>query len=103
MAKRPYLDASTMRPMYEKYQRSGQSIKAFCKAEGINVSTFNYWRLKFIKAGQAPRAGFNQISVRPKDLSIPPIILRLGNSLEIEFPSEYPVDRLSQLLTRLSC
>ena len=103
MAKRPYLDASTMRPMYEKYQRSGQSIKAFCKAEGINVPTFNYWRLKFIKAGQAPRAGFNQISVRPKGFSITPIILRLGNSLEIEFPSEYPVDRLSQLLTRLSC
>ena len=101
MRKQPRLSASTMRPIYEKYLRSGQTIKAFCSAEQLNHHTFNYWRLKFIREKQTPQASFSLVSNGFQ--SNVSIVIRVGEQIEGELPSNYPVSSLTQLLSQLSC
>lgn len=104
MAKRPYLDAATMRPIYERYQKSKQSVKDFCAAEKINHHTFHYWRHKFLKEGAEPPKGFQEIQRAPARVSIGQrILIRFPGSIEVELPGDYNAQSLGQLLQKLTC
>ena len=104
MAKRPYLDATTMRPIYEKYQRSGQTIKAFCIAEQLNRHTFNYWRLKFVKEVAGSANNFQQIHPTPKKSASSEVIkIRVAEHIEIDLPMDYDPEALHQLIQGLRC
>lgn len=104
MAKRPYLDASTMRPIYDKYQRSGQTIKAFCVAEQLKRHTFNYWRLKFVKQVSNSENSFQQIhSIQKKASSSGVIRIRIADRVEIALPVDYDPAALHQLIQGLIC
>lgn len=104
MAKRPYLDAATMRPIYEKYQRSGQTIKAFCASEHLNRHTFNYWRLKFIKEANRSITGFQQIHPVSQKIASPQVIkIRVAERIEIDLPVDYDPASLHQLIQGLAC
>lgn len=45
-----------MFPLMEQWATSGESRESFCKLHTIPLSTFSYWRGKFIKA-QSHREG----------------------------------------------
>ena len=104
MAKRPYLDAATMRPMYERYQKSNQSIKDFCASEKLNHHTFQYWRHKFLKEDAGASKGFQEIKRSPAGASTgQKILVRLPGPIEVELPGNYDTRSLSQLLQNLTC
>ena len=43
-AKQRRLGGDSWRELLAKFGRSGLSARAFCSQEGINASTFNWWR-----------------------------------------------------------
>jgi transposase-like protein len=104
MAKRPHLDSKKMRPVYERYKQSGQTIKAFCKAEQINPHTFNYWRLKFIREVPLATNSFQQVRpTQKKSTAVGVIKIRVANRIEIDLPVDYDPAALHQLIQELTC
>jgi transposase-like protein len=94
-----------MRPVYERYKQSGQTIKAFCNAEQINQHTFNYWRLKFIReTNQQSVNRFQQIRpTQKKSASVGVIKIRVAERIEIDLPVDYDIASLHQLIQGLVC
>lgn len=116
MSKRPYLTSKEMRPVYERYVASGQTITEFCKQAGINKHTFNYWRQQFMKkeglelGGRQAKGGthhttigFHQIELRQSKPETSKITLRVGKDVAIDFPESYSPDLLSQLIHQIRC
>ena len=105
MAKRPHLDSKKMRPVYERYKQSGQTIKAFCNAEQINQHTFNYWRLKFIRETDHQSVNrFQQIRpAQKKSACVGVIKIRVAECIEIDLPVDYDPAALHQLIQGLAC
>jgi hypothetical protein len=50
------------RDRFERFEKSGESIKSFCKNEGIPLSTFQ-WRRRKQKGKKAASAGFAELIV----------------------------------------
>lgn len=58
--------------LYEKWQSSGQSKKAFAKSHGLSPNIFFYWIKKFkekqgLSSLPTPATGFQEISVKPAE------------------------------------
>jgi transposase-like protein len=79
------------------YERSKQTLRAFCAAQGINPHTFQYWRSK-LKKESTPAF----VEVRPEVSGSGLIRLRKG-SVEVELPGDYPGAELAALVNGLSC
>jgi transposase-like protein len=80
------LGADKWRELLAKFADSGLSVRAFCNQEGINTSSFNWWRSRFngssrrlpsAKPMSAPAAG---AFVDLGTLSTPPVA---GERLEL--------------------
>ena len=85
-----------MRQLYDQWQSSGLSMKAFSKQHNITPTTFYYWVKKFNKEniatpGTVDKKGFSQLQVtgplssgEQKALTV--IVFPSGIRLELNFP-----------------
>lgn len=91
-------DNEMMRPLYDQWQSSGLSMKAFSKQHNISSTTFYYWVKKFNNedlpnSGSIGDQGFAQLQV-PQTLSsldqkaMAVIHYPSGVRLELTFPVE---------------
>jgi hypothetical protein len=77
---------------FHQCQKSGLSMAAYARSQGIQEKTFYYWRSRLLgrQAEQAPVKGiaFHQVQVTPPDVPGRPervsILLRLPNGVECE-------------------
>jgi len=89
--------------LLEAQQDSNQTIKAFCAEHDINVGTFYYWRSKKSQSLDSQVGGF--ISLRSKEWKVTSggITLVFVNGMKLEFPIDYPLCALSELMRDLGC
>ena len=76
--------------------KSGQTISAFCRDQGIKAGTFYYWRSRLQESEEREEEGF--IKLRPQLSGSGIIVLRLGSDLEVELPPDYSPSALSELI-----
>ena len=81
-----------------EYESSGLSQRTFCSQHGIKLSTFGYWRTKYLAKKNIPGGGF--VSLVPEQGLDVEIRLRYGE-VELIFDSGVPVDFLSALVRKL--
>ena len=102
---RKYRKESEMRLMYERYQKSEQSLTTFCQSEQVSIHILQYWRDKFeltdLPSISSPPT-FKQVSIPTTFKDNNKVRLLLPNGLVIELPVDYPVAQLSHLLKTLS-
>ena len=102
--------AEEMRELLARWERSGQSLLAFGKAEGISYTTLQYWRRKFRDSPGATEAtsespGWAEVRVVPDAVSaeIPTgyeVWLPNGISLEVRIGFDaVELRRLVEVLT----
>jgi putative transposase len=78
---RTRLSASEWQARVKRFEASGRSGAAFCRAEGISRSTFDLWRRKLKAARPAAKKGPQEF------VEIRPLVERLGGwAVEIELP-----------------
>lgn len=53
----------TFRATYQAYLESNQTVKAFCKQNGISESNFFYWQHKIRKAAASTSGEFMPVSI----------------------------------------
>ncbi len=83
-----------MTSLAEQWRISGQSIKAFALANGINAFTLRYWTKKR-NTYHADNARFMQL---PAPHSFGSINIRYPNGTVIELPANIPMGIVKQLL-----
>jgi putative transposase len=79
------LGADSWRELLAKFGRSGLSVRAFCSQEGINASTFNWWRSRLNRRSRALP------SARPMSAAPAGAFVDLGT---LSAPSPAACDRL---------
>jgi hypothetical protein len=82
-----------MRGIYQEWQQSGLSRKAFCKQHGIACATFNYWYKRFTSESAS---GFSKIPIKPGHETSFEIVFPSG--ARISFQSEPSVAWLRELV-----
>ena len=116
-----YRTLEQMRPMVERYERSGLSRRDYCVAENINVHTFQYWRDKVkqsaanSRVSSSQKQSFQQIhppsntkdsmAILDQDTNSHPdksIQISLTPAIHVELPLTYPTEQLAQLLHYLA-
>lgn len=85
----------------DSQSKSGQTISAFCRDQGIKEGTFYYWRARLQESEELEEEGF--IKLRPQSAVPGIILLRLGGGLELELPPDYSPSALSELIRSLRC
>jgi len=105
---RKFRNLDEMRKVHARYETSGLTLTDFCESENINKYTFQYWRAK-IKSEKdseliaaSPSVGFRQILPKPV-LTSGVIRLHLSQDRNLELPSNYPLERLLEIIRGLSC
>ena len=74
--------------LLEEYEREGGTIKSFCQKNGIKEWQFYYWRKRRsqeLAERKLNHRGFIEVG----RISLPPILIRLPNGLEVECESEH--------------
>jgi hypothetical protein len=66
-----------MEDLYQQWQESGLSRKAFCQLHDLSYATFNYWFKRLHDTGPSAPTGFTELNV-PSTAAF---------SLEVVFPS----------------
>lgn len=64
-----------MFPLIEEWENSNESREAFCHRHNLQLSTFSYWRSRYIKSKVRPATSF--VELQPN----------LGEDLEIIYPN----------------
>ena len=84
-----------MRTLYDTWQQSGLSRKAFCKRENISYATFYYWQKRFSAHEQT---GFTEIPVPIQEESDFRAELIFPSGVRMVFPSAPPILWLKELI-----
>lgn len=101
-----------MENLFKLFRKSNRTRKDFCKTHNVNLHTFDYWRTKFNKEKISKPVSkevstvcepvFQQIQ-SPLAVCSDSLRLHYGEKLKVEFPADYPVEQLANLILRLSC
>lgn len=86
--------AAEMYPLIKEYESSGLSRLEFCSEHGLKVSTFSYWRSKYLARDAESGSGF--VSLVPEGLSSGAtsggitleyggVVLRLGKEVSADY------------------
>ncbi len=86
--------------LVENQEQSRQTIKDFCKNQGLSTATFMYWRKK-LYTPPLPPGSF--VAVKPAAAPVPGLILRGRQGVEIEVPAGTSLPILHTLIAALSC
>ena len=87
----------------DRWQSSGESQQAFCKANDLNYPRFGYWLRKFRRQGlvaAAPRRASAFVPVVP-GLAGGDLAVHLPNGIELRGVNEQNLHVVEQLLARL--
>ena len=91
------------REVMARFETSGQSVPAFCRAGGLGRSTFYAWRQILAKRdAAAPQPAFVPMTIRPE-----PALLSSGLSLELRdgrvlrFGDSLPAERIAAVVHAL--
>ncbi len=85
----------------EAWQRSGQSQHAWCKAEGVALSTFQWWRQRLAKTVPSERVpSFMPLRLEP-EATAASIEVRLRSGTQIRFEGEAALRAVEPLLRGL--
>lgn len=93
-------DRTDWKVLLRKYQKSDQTIAAFCEVHQIKPHIFYYWRRKL--TGPAKEEAGSFVALHSGQVG-PGIFIRCQNGLELELPGDYPPEALGQLVRILSC
>jgi hypothetical protein len=92
------------RGMVERWQRSGQTIRAFCDARGLSEPSFYAWKRTIAERDQRQEAAdmpaFLPVRVAPSAAS-PTLEVVVGPGRVIRVPSDFDADMLRRLLAVL--
>jgi hypothetical protein len=86
---------------------SGQSVRAWCKANNFGEHSFYWWRARLGLSSGKRRLGrpeeakpapltFAQVVARPS--ATEPLRLRLSGQRELIFPASMPIERVARLI-----
>jgi hypothetical protein len=85
----------------EAWERSGQSQRAWCKAEGVSLSTFKWWRQRLAKEVLSERVpNFMPLRLEP-EATTASIEVRLRSGTHIRFEGEAALRAVEPLLRGL--
>ena len=90
--------STEMFALVESYEHSGMSQQDFCAHHGLKLSTFGYWRTKYLAKENPPEGGF--VSLIPEGSMAGEIHLRYG-AVELSFTSSVSVEFLVSLVQKL--
>jgi transposase-like protein len=75
-------------PLIEKHLSGTQTVKEFCKANGINYKTLYYWKKKYWeenKEGRVSKTGFTALSVVDA-VKETEVIIQYADGTRLTFP-----------------
>ncbi|MBN2246932.1 MAG: transposase [Candidatus Aminicenantes bacterium] len=81
-----------------KYLKSGLSINKYCKENSLSSSTFRYWKKKY--SSQEVEKPLHLVKVTNPMKTGEKMKLSY-NQVIIEFPAEYPVNKIAHLISAL--
>jgi len=81
------------------FKKSGQTQQAFCDAQNISITTFQYYLYKKHSVAVNKANSFVRLMPLPERQNNPAVIeLHLGNGRCLKLPTDYPVNSLRLLL-----
>jgi len=57
--------AEQMYPLVAEWETTGQTREEFCSAHGLTLSSFAYWRQKYLEGQNQPDTGFKELLPTP--------------------------------------
>ena len=103
--------AQRMFEIIERYRNSNLTQKAFCEAEGLALSTFQYWTSRYNKHRRVgyrsrsvgKRSGFVELlsaqAGKPQAATDAAIVLTYPNGVTVRLGSAAPLSVLKELIT----
>lgn len=79
--------------LHSHQKSSGLSVKAYCQQNSIPISTYQYWKRKYMESSVLPAASspFIPLQIQPETRVSPPsstgMIIQLPNGVQLEFAS----------------
>lgn len=96
---RQRLSASRWRQLVADQCDSGLSVEAFCRREGLGVSTFFAWRRRLVSG---PRPAFVEVTAAAVAAEVEPIELMLALGIVVRVRSGFDAVLLRQVVEALS-
>ena len=90
--------AEEWRKLFERQRRSGKSIAAWCKQEGINTNRYYYWRQRLAEAGEDEECG-RFVRVEQAEA----VELFVGEKVRLRIPANFDSMSLKRLLEVVGC
>jgi hypothetical protein len=91
-ASRPWRDASSWAALLAGHEESGQSVKAYCAAQGVSIASF-YRRRQLSRQGQGE--GFSPIKIETGPVG--GVAVELPGGVSLRFSELPPVEYLRSL------
>lgn len=83
--------------LFARQAKSGQSIKSYCQAQGVNPSSFYRWKKLLKHPGTDPVPGFNPIQVQIQSQNSCEVVVELPGGVLLRFAGLPPVEYLQSL------
>ena len=88
--------AKKWQEIFRDYESGGLRRKEFCKAKGVKLSTFDYWRARLKKtAAQVPAV----VKVATVKREAAPIRIRIGEQIVVELNGDAGEEQLKRVLS----
>lgn len=97
-----------MREHFACYEASGSTVEEYCKANGLSVHKFNYWRYRGLKKQVIPgrpQSGFSRVRSAASAIAVPEsfshmptVQVTLTNGTRVEFFESNSIDLFKALL-----
>jgi hypothetical protein len=87
------------RPHLEAWQKSQQTMIAYCREQQLNVEQFRYWNTQLCKTQQTAPLSFSEMKVNwlSSNATIPSLDMLLSNGHCLKIPLNYDDKTLSRL------
>ncbi|MCB0570424.1 MAG: transposase [Phaeodactylibacter sp.] len=99
VARRPRLDAGAWARLLAGQEKSGQSVKEYCAAQGISAASYYRWQ-KLLKEEEEVQAQFHPIEIQAKPMG--GIVVELPGGVKLHFSELPPVAYLRSLSSSFS-
>lgn len=81
-----------------EYERSGDTVNAFCQRRHLALATFSKWRRRFSAPAEPPVSTANAfVEALPISSSTQIITLRVGDSLQMDLPMTLGISTITEL------
>lgn len=98
------LGAEQWRQLINEQSLSDLSVEQFCRQQGVGFSTFQKWRRRFkeIPLSSSEQSLSSFVEVVPLQENQPGILLKISESLCIEFPINVSANTVADMIHALS-